>query len=211
MSNKPVFALGYALRAAGVPCAEAIAMMLGRSCKHLAGEPVEENRVEATPEAAGSYDTVVYCTKCGTELSRTASTIPKLELHGYLYNGIHLPPIYDTSLEYVVWSRWSSGNYGIVMSDRPLCKDSTYLYNLSGKTTEYRSMWKIPAGTYKYILGEVLTSDGSRGHGKVVSGSNGTIVWANYDVYGMKTVDGEYVQTDTIKFAKSPDPVPVYE
>lgn len=47
-------------------------------CEHVAGDPVEENRVEATPGVAGSYDSVVYCTLCNEELSRTPVEIPAL-------------------------------------------------------------------------------------------------------------------------------------
>ena len=38
----------------------------------------EEKRVEATCDNAGSYDTVVYCTVCNKELSRTTTEIKKL-------------------------------------------------------------------------------------------------------------------------------------
>lgn len=43
---------------------------------HTNGTPVEENRVEATCSANGSYDSVVYCTVCETEVSREANVIP---------------------------------------------------------------------------------------------------------------------------------------
>ena len=45
---------------------------------HTAGDAVEENRVEATFDKAGSYDSVVYCSVCGEEMSRTPVEIPKL-------------------------------------------------------------------------------------------------------------------------------------
>jgi hypothetical protein len=45
---------------------------------HVAGEAVEENRVEASCAEAGSYDLVVYCTVCGAELSREPQVIEKL-------------------------------------------------------------------------------------------------------------------------------------
>ena len=47
---------------------------------HTPGEPVRENEVPASYEAAGSYDEVVYCTACGTELRREEKTIDQLEL-----------------------------------------------------------------------------------------------------------------------------------
>ena len=43
---------------------------------HTPAEAVEENRVEATCEEDGSYDSVVYCSVCGAELSREKVTIP---------------------------------------------------------------------------------------------------------------------------------------
>ena len=43
---------------------------------HTSGEPNEENRLEATCTTDGSYDTVIYCTECSAEISRTTSTIP---------------------------------------------------------------------------------------------------------------------------------------
>ncbi len=45
---------------------------------HVPAEAVEENRVEATCTEAGSYDLVVYCEKCGEEISRDAQTIDAL-------------------------------------------------------------------------------------------------------------------------------------
>ena len=41
---------------------------------HEPGEPVTENEVPATEEADGSHDVVVYCTRCGKELSRETVT-----------------------------------------------------------------------------------------------------------------------------------------
>ena len=47
--------------------------------EHTPGSAVEENRVEATCSAEGSYDSVVYCSVCKThEISREAKTIEKL-------------------------------------------------------------------------------------------------------------------------------------
>ncbi len=45
---------------------------------HTPDRPVEENRVEADCENAGSYDSVTYCVDCGTEIDRIANTIPAL-------------------------------------------------------------------------------------------------------------------------------------
>ena len=46
---------------------------------HTAGEAVQENVVEATCKAEGSYDEVVYCSVCGEELSRESKAIDKTD------------------------------------------------------------------------------------------------------------------------------------
>lgn len=46
---------------------------------HNPADPVEENRVEAQVGVAGSYDSVVYCSDCNHEISRTTIEIPALE------------------------------------------------------------------------------------------------------------------------------------
>ncbi len=43
---------------------------------HTEGEAVTENEVAATCTADGSYDTVIYCSVCGEELSRETVTVP---------------------------------------------------------------------------------------------------------------------------------------
>lgn len=45
----------------------------GRTYEHQPGEPIIENETAATCKAKGSYDEVVYCIKCGDELSRTTN------------------------------------------------------------------------------------------------------------------------------------------
>ena len=55
-----------------------IALKAGLGHTHTAGEAVEENRVEATYEAPGSYDLATYCEVCGKEMSRETVTIAQL-------------------------------------------------------------------------------------------------------------------------------------
>jgi len=45
---------------------------------HTKSEAVEENVVAATCKAAGSYESVVYCSVCGAEISRETKTVAKL-------------------------------------------------------------------------------------------------------------------------------------
>lgn len=49
---------------------------------HTAGEAKEENRVEATLEAPGSYDMVVRCTVCNAVMSTETFEIPQLKPEG---------------------------------------------------------------------------------------------------------------------------------
>jgi hypothetical protein len=49
---------------------------------HTAGEAVKENNVNPTCETDGHYDSVVYCSVCGEELSRDTITVDKLG-HNY--------------------------------------------------------------------------------------------------------------------------------
>ncbi|MBQ7669725.1 MAG: hypothetical protein IJS45_03270 [Clostridia bacterium] len=53
-------------------------------------EAVEENRIDASCTEAGSYDMVVYCDRCGEELSREHFTIDKLP---------HTPGDWEVSVE----------------------------------------------------------------------------------------------------------------
>lgn len=48
---------------------------------HTPAEAVEENRIEATCEIDGSYDSVVYCDECEEELERTSQVIKALGHH----------------------------------------------------------------------------------------------------------------------------------
>lgn len=49
-------------------------------CKnHTPSEPVKEKEIPATYTAAGSYESVIYCSVCGEEVSREAVTVPQLE------------------------------------------------------------------------------------------------------------------------------------
>ena len=52
--------------------------------EHTPASAVEENLVNATCTADGSYDEVVYCSECSEELSRETKTIPAL---GHMYDG----------------------------------------------------------------------------------------------------------------------------
>lgn len=55
-----------------------IAQEVVPSLGHVPAEAVKENEIAATVKAEGSYDSVVYCSVCGAELSREKVTVDKL-------------------------------------------------------------------------------------------------------------------------------------
>ena len=63
-------------------CNEEVVGNIVDATGHTAADAVEENRVEATCTDNGSYDSVVYCADCHTELSRENFVINTLE-HKY--------------------------------------------------------------------------------------------------------------------------------
>ena len=69
--------------------AQEVAPALG----HTDGEVVVENNVAPTCTAAGSYDNVVYCTVCGTEVSRETVTVNAL---GHKYDAVVTEPTCTT-------------------------------------------------------------------------------------------------------------------
>jgi len=56
---------------------ESLTLRLGHT--HVSAPAVKENVVEATEDAEGSYEEVVYCTHCHEELSRETRSIAKVE------------------------------------------------------------------------------------------------------------------------------------
>ncbi|MBO4420021.1 MAG: InlB B-repeat-containing protein, partial [Oscillospiraceae bacterium] len=56
---------------------------------HTPGDPVVENTAAATCTEAGGYDTVVYCSVCGVELSREHTVVPAL---GHDYQAVVTEP-----------------------------------------------------------------------------------------------------------------------
>ena len=69
---------------------------------HQPGEPVIENYVEPTGSEAGGYDTVVYCQRCGEELSREHTALSSVDgpnADGYFYLGGEIVPCY----QFVEW------------------------------------------------------------------------------------------------------------
>ena len=65
---------------------------------HAPGDPVHENEIRATCTEGGSYDTVVYCTGCHTELSREHIEVSALG-HALEHHDAKAPTCTETGWE----------------------------------------------------------------------------------------------------------------
>ncbi|MBQ7740229.1 MAG: leucine-rich repeat protein [Eubacterium sp.] len=73
---------------------------------HTPGEAVRENEIPATTTATGSWDEVVYCSVCNTELSRITHTVDKastgvyIDYDNVIYSGdtIQLPVVIENNV-----------------------------------------------------------------------------------------------------------------
>ena len=68
---------GYTEEKTCSSCGDVISSTKISAKGHTASSAVIENKVSTTCTSTGSYDSVVYCSDCGAELSRTSKTIAK--------------------------------------------------------------------------------------------------------------------------------------
>ncbi len=98
---------------------------------HTAGTPVVENVIDTTCSAAGSYDEVVYCTVCNTEISRITKTVDVL------------PHSYDNG---VVTTAPTCTEAGVKTFTCSACGD-TYTENIEKTDHNYTSVVTVPTCT----------------------------------------------------------------
>ena len=102
-------------------------------CSHIAGDPVQEDLVPATCIEAGSYNEVLYCTKCGVKLSSTPKTIEKFG-HNLVHHDAKAATCtaigweaYDTCsrCDYTTYAELSALDHDLVHHDaqNPTCTD----------------------------------------------------------------------------------------
>ena len=71
----------------------------GAALGHTPGAAVKEKEVAPTEDTEGSYEAVVYCTVCGTELSREKKTVQKLShVHTEVTDPAKAPTCTETGL-----------------------------------------------------------------------------------------------------------------
>ena len=182
---------------------------------HTAGEAVEENRVEATLNAPGSYEMVVYCSVCGEELSRESFEIAQLTGAAASVDGI----FYATLQEAI---DAADGKTVVVLKDIELTEGLTVA---AGKVVTIDLNGKIISGVQNAATSSaVLTNKGtltitdSIGTGKITcfavnpdlnqdipSYANNTI-----NNYGVLTIEGGTIENSTVA-GKACFPIDCYQ
>lgn len=82
---------------------------------HTEGTPVEENRKEATCTEDGAFDTVIYCTTCQAEISRTTTTVTAAghdEAEAVKENETHASCATDGKYDMVVYCKTCGAEIG---------------------------------------------------------------------------------------------------
>ena len=80
-------------------CGDTYTEAIPATGEHTPGDPVEENRVESSTTTAGKYDSVVYCTICGEEISRQSIELPLVKNP---FKGITMSLESNLSMNFVV-------------------------------------------------------------------------------------------------------------
>ncbi|MBQ4503885.1 MAG: hypothetical protein II986_09480, partial [Alistipes sp.] len=161
---------------------------------HTEGEAVRENVVDATLNAPGSYDEVVYCTVCNTELSRVTKEIPQLTGAAAMVNGIN----YGTLAEAI--DAANAGDTVYLLKDIELDSSVSIKKNITLDLGEYditRTTVSDEGRAPAILVGNgatvIITGNGT------VTANGGPAVWANG---GNVTIEsGNYVGTNHAVYA----------
>jgi hypothetical protein len=157
------------------------------TCNHTPAVAVKENVVAATCSKAGLYDETVYCSVCGTEISRTAKTITKLA-HSYK----------------TVTTKATTSKTGSIVESCTACGDIK-----SNTTIAYAKAVTLSATSLTYtgkaLKPTVIVTDSN---GKKISSSYYTVAYTNNTKVGKATVKitlkGNYTGTLTKTFKINP-------
>ena len=119
---------------------------------HKQGNAVKENEVAATYEHGGSYDSVVYCTVCGKELSRTAKTTDKLVKNGWVKEN-NKWYYYKNDIVQTGWVKSGSSWYymnssGVMQTGWQKISNVWYYFNASGAMA---TGWQKVGSTWYYF------------------------------------------------------------
>ncbi len=115
-------------------CKETVIGNTTEKLGHISAEAVEENRIDCTCTKKGSYDTVVYCERCGAELSRNNISVDELG-HDLIHHDAKDPTCtengwdaYDTCIrcDYTTYIEKEALGHNIVHYDskEPTCTET---------------------------------------------------------------------------------------
>ena len=148
-------------------CGETVSTETIAALGHSEAEAVKENVVDATYTEEGSYDSVIYCSVCGEELSRTVVVTDKLPTGFVTEDGI-LKYIYEDGTYASGWFEVEGDTYyasiidnKILTGEKVQILDTYYNFTeegvLIGKTADV-SIVLDDDGEYRYYLnGEFQT------------------------------------------------------
>ena len=144
---------------------------------HTGGDPVAENEIPATCTESGSYESVVYCIRCKTELSRESKTVDAL---GHTYEGV----VSGTVKTYTCVNGCGDSYVKYLVTVNHL--------NLDGTVAAEADVYEYDDGTLytvnaKAVAGYVASHDYVKGY---IQGIGGTvnIYYSEVDVWDGKTV-----------------------
>ncbi len=123
---------------------------------HQPGEPVVENYVEPTGSAEGGYDTVVYCQRCGEELSREHTVLSAVEgpnADGHFYLNGEIVPCY----QFVEWN----GDWYFINDDDYYARD----IHLDFKPVYVEGTPFEPGCYYFDAMGRLVIQNGPQANG----------------------------------------------
>ena len=124
---------------------------------HKPGAAVKENEHPATCTADGSYDTVVYCTACGDEISRETTAIPAT---GHSYGA----PDWEWETDYSAASaKFTCSKYGDVkVLNADITSETTNpTCTVDGKTV-YNAKVTLGEDDYRSTRTKILTAPGHK-------------------------------------------------
>lgn len=104
--------MGKTLKTLGIIMLTSLLLLLSScgECTHEDTRTVRENEISATCTTAGSYDEVVYCNECQSQLSSTAKTISKTA-HSEVTHSAKAPTCTDIGWERYVTCENENCNY----------------------------------------------------------------------------------------------------
>lgn len=118
---------------------------------HVPSSAVEENRVEPTTTTEGSYDSVVYCSVCGEEISREMVKIERLGFTVILQN--------KTRADFTAWADGTEGEKTVIVEKGQTLVIPKMVYDNMSSTARNNSDYNFEGWYYKDKTGKETKLD----------------------------------------------------